>query len=316
MTNLNSFFIAKVLTCHSDLAPFSVLIVCAPLNSPATNRIINQYQHYRQTKILLIDIIGNVFSFGNRVHKNLNATEHNDLLVLTILTQKFKHILSSKYHVEFSRYLNVKGTYAKHPGNESTSDGFCDFEKQQHNNGSHYGTIGNNFTSCQREIKERCGNYSNEDIRSFCTNLTDTSRRKDDGDGKHYTAFNKQLVFSEHFNLFDFITSLGRDEKNASNHEQHHQFDFIVLDFKSILNSTNESIAFWRPLMILEQNEFDTKVFMMHRALSEHDAFKEWLLQPTLLNCGSLCWAILAAIILIIISLILIISLSAAIAAR
>lgn len=294
----------------------SVLIVCSPLISPATNRIINQYKHYQHTKILLIDIIGNVFSFENRFfYKSLDANERDDLLVLTILTQKSKHILYNKYQLEFSRYLSLKSSSApqlKHSQttNESFSDSFCDLVKQQQHNSSHYESISNNFTSCQSEIKERCSNYTNDEIKSICMSI---SRRMQDEHRLNDIAFNKQLVYSEHFNLFDFITSMIWDEKNVSNHERHHQFDFIVLDFKSILNASNESIASWRPLMILEQNVIDRTFFTMHRALTDNDAFDKWI-PPW--ECSTLCWSIIAGIVLIVISLICISSLSAGIAAR
>jgi hypothetical protein len=291
------------------------MIVCSPLNSPTTIRIINHYKHYRQTKILQIDMIGNVFNFESRLYKNVvNITERNDPLVLTTLTHKFKHILSSKYHVEFSRYLNLKGSHVKHQqGNESASESLCDLELH---NGSHYEKISTDAASCQREIKERCNNYTNEDIKIFCTNITEGKTHVVDRKRTSDNTFNKQLVFSEHFHLFDFITSLGQDEKNASNHEKNHQFDFIVLDFKSILNATNSSVAFWRPVMILEQDEIDKNIFTMHRALSEKDAFKDWILHPILWKCGTLCWSAVGATFLILISLIFIISLSVGIAAR
>lgn len=293
------------------------MIVCSPLNSPTTIRIVNHYKHYRQTKILLIDIIGNVFNFESRLYKNVvNITERNDPLVLTTLTHKFQHILNVKYHVEFSRYLNLRSAHVKHHHPES-SEFICDLELH---NGSHYERISTDFTSCQREIKERCNNYTNEDIKIFCTNISTTESRNYGGDRKlpsNDNTFNKQLVFREHFNLFDFITSVGQDEKNASNHDKNnHQFDFIVLDFKSILNATNSSIAFWRPVMILEQNEIDKNIFTMHRALSEKDAFKDWILQPILWKCGTFCWGTIVATFLILISLIFIISLSVGIAAR
>lgn len=284
------------------------MIVCSPLNSPATNRIIDQYKHYQHTKILLIDIIGNVFNFENRLYKNLDARERNDLLVLTVLTPKFKHILNTKYQLEFSRYLNLRSLPSAR--NETSSDPFCDVVMH---NSSYYS---NHSETCLREIKERCSNYTNEEIMSFCMSI---SRRKHDEEDKRRLndiAFNKQLVFSEHFNLFDFITSMSRDEKNASNQERHHQFDFIVLDFKSILNASNESIAFWRPLMILEQNKLDRNNFTMHRASSDLDVFENWRKHMSLWKCSMLCWGIIAGIILILISLISIISLSAGIAAR
>lgn len=271
------------------------MIVCSPLYSPTTIRVINRYKHYRHTKILLIDAIGNVFNNESRLYRTLNGSEHNDVLVLTIVTQKLKFILNSKYHVEFSHYLSLKKSQQKHRANESGSDSLCDLEKY---NGSHYDQSALNFTSCLREIGERCSNSSNDDVRTFCSASQ---------------VFKKQLVFSEHLNLFEYLTSMGKDELNSSNQ----QLDFIVLDFKSIFNATNNIIAFWRPLTILEQSVIDRNIFKMHHASPERgDMFNTWILEPRLLNCGTLCWAILAAILLIIISLIIIISLSAGIAAR
>jgi hypothetical protein len=290
------------------------MIVCSPLNSPATIRIINHYKHYQQTKILLIDIIGNIFNFDKRLYTNVNITERNDPLVLTTLTHKFKHILNTKYHVEFSRYLSLKSFQLMHRvNNESSSASFCDFELQ---NGSHYERIPTDFVSCQSEIKKRCNNnYTNEDIKILCTNITDVKNHASDRKRPDDDTFNKQLVFSEHFNLFDFITSLGRDDKNASNHEKNnHQFDFIGLDFRSILNAT--SMALWRPVMILEQDEIDKNIFTMHRAPSETDAFKSRIFELVPWKCESFCWAVIAVSFLVIISLIFIISMTVGIAAR
>lgn len=181
---------------------FPVVIVCSPLNSPATIRVINQHKHQRHTKVLLIDVVGNVFNNENRLLRSLNASEHNDVLVLTILTRKLKHILNSKYHVEFSRYLSLKSSQLKHRSNESASDSLCDLEKH---NTSHYDWSALNVTSCLRQIREQCRDVSGDEARRFCSNAS----------AGH--AFDKQLVFSENFNLFDFITSMGNDELNSSN---------------------------------------------------------------------------------------------------
>lgn len=294
----------KRLRINLMLSLVLVVIICSPLNSPTTSRLIDQLKHFTHTKILLIDIIGHVFSFESRLYRNLAAGEYNGLMVLSIVTQKFKSILNSRFQLEFGRYLNLRSTYA---GSEA-SDSFCDLVRR---NGSHYQAISNDSALCERGIRERCSNYTNDEIKSAC-------RKLDDGGDKHRLndiAFNKQLVFSEHFNLFDFVTYLARDEKNASNHERQ-PLDFIVLDFKSILNATNESFAFWRPLMILEQNGFDRNIFMMHRATSDHDVFDDWKLQPRFWRCEKACWGIIAGIVLVLISLICIFSLSVGIAAR
>lgn len=287
---------------------FSVLIVCSPLSSPTTNRIINQYKHYQLTKILLIDIIGNVFNYENRLYKNFNTTEQNDLLVLTFLTQKFKHILNKRYHVEFSRYLNMRSSHVKFNLNNESG---CDLGKH---NRTHYQEILKNFTLCQNTIKEQCNNYSIEDVQSLCTSIAaPTIQSESEQEPLNVNVFNEQLMFSENLNLFDFLTTLSREEKNENNKKL--QFDFIVLDFKSLLGSANSSIEFWRPLMILEQSISDRSIFTMHRALSERDVFVEWL-PSKLWKCNRVCWSIIAAIFLILISLVLLISVSAGIAAR
>lgn len=109
---------------------------------------------------------------------------------------------------------------------------------------------------------------------------------------------------------------IGDGKENISNQERHHQFDFIVLDFKSILNATNDSIVSWRPLMILEQNQIDKNAFIMHHALYERDVFDDWQQNIFKWSCSGLCWGIIAAIFFIIIGLIFVISLFAGIAAR
>lgn len=284
------------------------MIICSPVNSPTTNRIIIQYKHYQLTKILLIDIIGNIFNYENRLYENFNASEQNDLLVLTIMTHRFRHILYSRFHVEFSRYLSMRGAHEKH---HLTNESDCDIKKL---NGSHYNEIVKDFTSCQEEIRERCNNYSIEDIRSFCTNITETTRNMKGKETLTRGTNNAQLVFSEHFNLFDFIMSLGEEGKNANNQDRR-QFDFIVLEFKSMVTSSNDSIEFWRPLLILEQSKIDRYMFTMHRALSERDVFEEWV-PPKLWKCNSVCWSIFASILFILVSLVFLISVSAGFAAR
>lgn len=224
-------------------------------------------------------------------------------MVLTILTQKFKYVLNSEYHLEFSEYLNFKDSH-----NESS----C----LVHNKGIHY----ENLSACEHEIKERCRNHSNDDvvIKNFCTKITSQQHQKWNGGVQlNDSTFSKQLVFSEHFNLFDFITSTSMMKmmKNAS--QIYHQFDFIVLDFKSIFN--NSSVVSWRPLMILEQKRIDSNAFAMYHAnfspifvIDELEVSLGWFKS----RCGNVCYGVIAAIFFLILGLILIISLMLGIAAR
>lgn len=300
----------------------AVLIICSPLNSPITNRIVNRFKHYRHAKLLLIDIIGNVFSYKRPFLDDENITNtttttsnkpRDNLLVLTILTQKFKYILDSEYHVEFSQYLNFKEETDSHRNETKKS---C----LVHNKRIHY----DNLSSCEHEIRERCQNHSVDVdvaiIRNFCMRITSKERKWWSGGGVQLndSTFSKQLVFSEHFNLFDFITSTSMMRKRNSTSKIHHQFDFIVLDFKSIFN--NKSVVSWRPLMILEQSDIDGNAFTMHHAnfSSTYDVDElvviglGWFKS----RCGSVCYAIIAAIFLIFLGLIFIISIMVGIAAR
>ncbi|KAG5680913.1 hypothetical protein PVAND_010391 [Polypedilum vanderplanki] len=292
-----------------------VLIICSPLNSLTTDKIVRKFKNYRYIKLLLIDMIGSVFSLNYNHESNTTTDKSRDnQLVLTILTQKYKYILSREYHLEFSRYLNLKSSHLtlnahhNHTRGNNNSAIVCDSMQLLHSV-KRSGNYGRNMTLCEQKIKEQCHNLKSNEIKFLCANITEEGE---------YT-FNKQLVFSEHFNLFDFITSIVRNDdgdvvRNESN--RHHQSDFIVLDFKSLLNATTFA-AGWRPLMILEQNHIDKNAFILHHALSERDAFDEMKMVDLLKwKCGSLCWGIIAAIFLIIIVLILIISLFAGIAAR
>jgi hypothetical protein len=271
----------------------------------------------------VIDMIANVFNVENQIYRDFGINERKNVFVLTALTQKFKQILYKKYQVEFQRYLQLKHSHHHHNHHHPTTNEtiFCDLRLH---NSSHYAENFSDFSSCLREMKRRCSNYTNVDINSFCMNIT--SIRKYENSSADMTTkttttttFNKQLLFSsEHLNLFDFVTSiLSRNNKsitsssmNASNQESNYQFDFIVLDFKSMLN---DSFVMWRPLLILEQNELDRKLFTMHHALEEPD----WL-SPNLIGwkCEKICWSVIAASIFILLILIVVISLSVGIAAR
>jgi hypothetical protein len=171
-----------------------------------------------------------------------------------------------------------------------------------------------NATLCASELTEYCNGTSNATtIENACQNksLANFNFRGKSLKTENDYKFNKQFVFSEYFNLFDFITSMW---KNGNETNSTHQFDFIVLDFKNILNSLNASIIIWRPFLILQQNALHRNQFIMHHALSEDS----WMANSTiqLWKCGPLCWGIVAAAILLMIFIIIVSSLSAGIVIR
>ena len=298
-------------------------MVCSPLNAPTTSRIINQYKNYRHTKILLIDISGSIFNHQNLLYKRFNVTQYDNLLVLTILTEKFKFILHSKYHVEFSRYLSINNHDRNKMENGSE---FCDVQDFFERNRQKM----INQSVCETDIRNFCNQSSKRareaDITVACKlNLADNSTNQlykiNQSDANPILSkiendeFNTQLIFSEFFNLFDFITSILKSSVPNDTAPQIYQFDFIVLDFKRILNNINESIIIWRPYMILQQNEMNKNLFIMHHALSEFD---NWMMKTTgqLWDCGILCWAAIVIALLLLLCIVGVSSLSAAVAAR
>lgn len=268
-------------------------------------------------------MIANVFDSENRFSRTFEAEQRNNLVVLTAVTQKFEQILFKTFPIAFQRYLSLK--YTRLMTNETI---FCDLRLH---NGSRYDEIFPDTATCLREVKRRCSNYTNVDIKSFCSNVTQQRKDGSSDTRMNATTFNKQLVFrSEHVNLFDFITStLRTSETSAGNQESGYQFDFIVLDFKSILlNATshasnneksNKYFTSWRPLMILKQDQFDKNMFTLHRAASDDDDnnYNDWLPSPMWKwKCEAFCWSVIAAVILVLIVLIVVVSLSVGIAAR
>lgn len=227
--------------------------------------------------------------------------------MLTILSEKFKYILNSKYHVEFSGYLSTKSGEHKFQSND------CDFriflEKRLH-------LFQENSTYCINELISYCNGSGNvttfESLCNFNETAENTYNRLEILKTEIDDRFNKQFAFSEYFNLFDFITSMWRmDDKNQTDTQR--KFDFIVLDFHSIFNELNESIIIWRPRLILQQNELHQNQFIMHHALTE-----DWISGPAskLWECGAFCWGVMAAAVLAVVFVIIITSLSAGIAIR
>ncbi|XP_059611066.1 uncharacterized protein LOC132257996 [Phlebotomus argentipes] len=120
-----------------------VVIITSSLNSMETQQVIQHFEHYRLTKLLLIDMFGTIFNsrshfytyLGGKftkmdniflawssgiVPENANLGEnttrngstngddstrpYKNLLVLTVLTEKLRHLLNKTLHVEFEKY--------------------------------------------------------------------------------------------------------------------------------------------------------------------------------------------------------------------
>lgn len=130
----------------------SVIIICSPLNSPETRKIVHRFRKVTHTKILLIDMIGSIFNYDNQFYRSTSdansrtrnvsdsendgekedENEANDddddddeenrkrsfylksnnkyqnVLVLTILTEKFKQFMNATLHLELIEHYEKR----------------------------------------------------------------------------------------------------------------------------------------------------------------------------------------------------------------
>lgn len=100
-----------------------MVIICSSINSPQTISVINQLKQYSRTKILLLDLVGTIFNSNNVLYRRLaeNGAEpfgevlrhRRNLLVLTILTEKFRSFLHRLHGVDLGDYKHISENLLK-----------------------------------------------------------------------------------------------------------------------------------------------------------------------------------------------------------
>lgn len=66
--------------------------------------LLNKFKDLKHAKILLIDIIGSVFNTENEIY---SYNKYHNIYVLTILSEKLKHLLNTTFSSDFSQYYNL-----------------------------------------------------------------------------------------------------------------------------------------------------------------------------------------------------------------
>ncbi|GAB0090530.1 hypothetical protein DMENIID0001_052670 [Sergentomyia squamirostris] len=137
-----------------------VVIITSSLNSIETQQVIQHFEHYKLTKLFLIDMFGTIFNSGSQFYTYLSGkfakienifltwssglvpdaldlgesahtnasikmsgstTPYKNLLVLTVLTEKLKYLLNKTLHVEFEKYSK---RMLKQPSNDEQLSDF------------------------------------------------------------------------------------------------------------------------------------------------------------------------------------------------
>ncbi|XP_031621510.1 uncharacterized protein LOC116339642 [Contarinia nasturtii] len=98
LDNFNNF--------HNMDAFDRLFIITSSLNSHETLTLLRQLSVYNRSKILIIDIIGNIFNKQNEFYKTINQHKEKwlsgNLLVLTTLTSKLKRFLNATLTTDFN----------------------------------------------------------------------------------------------------------------------------------------------------------------------------------------------------------------------
>lgn len=311
------------------------MIVCSPLNSATTSRILRRYKDLQHAKILLIDIIGSVFNTENEIY---TYNKHHNIFVLTILSEKFKTLLNTTISSDFSHYYHLDLDTLLDNGTTMESDSGLWFNESQLfkinenlcNLTSFFAnvTIHNlykNQTLCEKMLKSFCrmpvidisSVALKMKIKQLCHVISNTSVNDDkvtnnsnNDNNKSFTSVSNNndinpstnhIIFSEYFNLFNYVIYMVTDSKNNRSDEKSFQFDFVILDFKRV---DNGSTIIWRPFLILQQNHMAQGQFTMHTIISDY--FDRIIASPGTLvsTCGIWCWLVIAIVVILLILII------------
>lgn len=190
-------------------------------------------------------------------------------------------------------------------------------------------SINSDISICENIFKSN-RSIANEVIKSVCEQLTATNHnannrsrngapllnvrhtknRKRNAAG--YEQLNEQqppspVSFGEFFSLFDFIAAtmlndatnngFNTTSSTAANGSIPIKFDFIVLDFHTIVANRSIETIEWRPYLVLQQNQINQRLFTTHHVMSDvttSSDYNDWILSQTNMwwSCGAQCWSI------------------------
>lgn len=331
----------------------SVVIVCSPLNSVTTSKILRRYKDLQHAKLLLIDIIGSVFNTENEIY---TYNKYHNIFVLTILSEKFKTLLNTTFTSDFSHYYHLDQEFENDTiglNNRTTifdnetdinideeilhqiNENLCNLTSFLKNETIQ--TMYKNQSLCESKLKQFCRITFDISpialrmkIKQLCHVISNTSEtihdkfyvtsNNNNNNNKSFTSVSgtsndinpstNHIIFSEYFNLFNYIVYLVTDNSSSSNfsdeksinQSQPFHFDFVILDFKRFVNQANESIIIWRPFLILQQNQLKQDQFTMHTIISDY--FDRIIASPGL-ACGIWCWVVIAIVVILLILIIL-----------
>lgn len=146
--------------------------------------------------------------------------------------------------------------------------------------------------------------------------VVNKSNTSDSSNMNNLNPSTNHIIFSEYFNLFNYIVNIVNDSLRENDKsypqvvpttfntsESSVQFDFVILDFKHIVNQMNESKIMWRPFLILQQSQIDKQNFTLHHIVPDYFETSESI--EVLRTCGVVCWIIITVALIVLIVIII-----------
>uniref|UniRef100_A0A1B0CW74 Uncharacterized protein n=1 Tax=Lutzomyia longipalpis TaxID=7200 RepID=A0A1B0CW74_LUTLO len=332
-----------------------------------TQQVIQHFEQYRLTKLFLIDMFGTIFNSRSQFYAYLggkftkienifltwssgllpdssevgeisfrnsstnsggNMRPYKNLLVLTVLTEKLKHLLNKTLHVEFEKYSQWMLKKAVVDGKSNDVSTSSDTVRRSRRNATGNESI--DYTQHPVDSQE-VSRKNDENVQSdpeedylkdkqvtnqgmSMSEISDTEKwlvnfvrhafieesrgsgarrwRRQTTQNSHPTAPQQQQPQNQ---LVYMSILYGANESGI-------KFDFIVLDLHQNVNTKNESTFGWRPFLILQQNHINHQVFTSHPFLR---GFRDWGLDTSeFWTCGTLCWGVIGLAIFLLLCII------------
>lgn len=192
------------------------------MNSKETQQLIKQFENYTNTKILLIDMIGAIFNSNNDFYNFLNNFEQSksiiksqNLLILTILTEKFKKFMNNSLYFDFTKDNQTENNFNINYNNNRTRNDFDGKQKsdQQQNINNYFMGEGLNYPSTiadfdkgnvEQDQNNRIKKFHKRDSQRIKKRCDFLKEKLEENSTATTTTFNITNIFSESINC-DFI---------------------------------------------------------------------------------------------------------------
>lgn len=341
-------FLIIIPLINFDFPHLAVIIVCSSINSPHTIATIRRLRTLRRTKLLLLDTAGRttIFDGSSGLYRSLgrhgNDTGRLNLLVLTALTERFKHALNAVHGIDLTsnyerlseRLLKIRldddGGLQEGPASDIRRGSSGRSNRVEWHagviNSANLSSSSCDFNYLQISASEELASLAHMDhdrcrtlLESYCgvdeTTSGNSSFQFDNASDSEELVRRQQQVDIDR--LCTVLRSNRDPAKRLIFSANFHLYEYILavarnephlqqkFDFV-VFDLQNVTAAVWRPLLIVRQDQLDWQRFTMHPV---QPGYGDWMVASvatieSLWICGLLCWAVIGVMVFMVVSIV------------